>query len=861
MKYYLRNIVYSLTVVLISTSHSIAQLKIPNFPDSLFPTYYWQRVTHFKTLPQAKNEIIFLGNSITDGAEWSELFADIHVKNRGISGDITAGVINRLSEVTDRKPKKIFLLIGVNDLSKNISADSALKNIFFIAEYVRQQSPATKLFVQSILPVNNFFGKFNTHTNKGALILTINKELFNNAALHHYTFIDLFPYFSDADGKLSKQFTNDGLHLLGDGYMLWKHIIYPYVYDLQQMPSLIPMPILLKWRDGLFPIYKCKNIVAKKSDGLLKEAELLQSIFSEFGYSVIVSEKLANDEPFIQFELDNKKITSDNKEAYQLEITSNKILLTAVTAHGIFNGIQTLRQLMRDGVMIDNCIISDSPAFSWRGYMIDVGRNYMTVDLLKQQIEMLSRYKFNVFHFHSTEDIAWRFEIKQYPQLTAPETMLRNKGLYYTQNEIKDLIQFCKNRYITFVPEIDIPGHSAAFKRAMKTDMQSDSGIVYLKNILKEICTTYDIDYLHIGADEVKITNSNFIPEMTNYIEGFGKKVIGWQPGGNFTDNTLRQLWMDDNAHTSANTNIKFIDSRHLYLNHIDPLEAVTTIFNRKIGDKNKGDNSLLGGEICMWNDRAAATGEDILKMNPVYPGMLAFSERSWRGGGQSGWIANISDGDIKGVKEFEKRLVDQKKIFFNDLPFTYVKQSDIVWNLFGPFNNDGDLSKKFEPEIEQKKLNLLKRYKQVIGGTIVLRHWWAPLIKGAIDSAKENTTWYAATKIWSDEAGEKLFWVGFNNISRSPATDSPPAYEWNNKGDAVWVNGNLIDPPNWKRAGQKGNSEIPLIDEGYEYREPTKIFLQQGWNDILIKAPIGSFKGKDWQNPVKWMFTFVEVN
>ena len=643
--------------------------------------------------------------------------------------------------------------------------------------------------------------------------------------------------------------------------MLWKHIIYPYVYDLQQMPSLIPMPILLKWRDGLFPIYKCKNIVAKKSDGLLKEAELLQSIFSEFGYSVIVSEKLANDEPFIQFELDNKKITSDNKEAYQLEITSNKILLTAVTAHGIFNGIQTLRQLMRDGVMIDNCIISDSPAFSWRGYMIDVGRNYMTVDLLKQQIEMLSRYKFNVFHFHSTEDIAWRFEIKQYPQLTAPETMLRNKGLYYTQNEIKDLIQFCKNRYITFVPEIDIPGHSAAFKRAMKTDMQSDSGIVYLKNILKEICTTYDIDYLHIGADEVKITNSNFIPEMTNYIEGFGKKVIGWQPGGNFTDNTLRQLWMDDNAHTSANTNIKFIDSRHLYLNHIDPLEAVTTIFNRKIGDKNKGDNSLLGGEICMWNDRAAATGEDILKMNPVYPGMLAFSERSWRGGGQSDWIANISDGDIKGVKEFEKRLVDQKKIFFNDLPFTYVKQSDIVWNLFGPFNNDGDLSKKFEPEIEQKKLNLLKRYKQVIGGTIVLRHWWAPLIKGAIDSAKENTTWYAATKIWSDEAGEKLFWVGFNNISRSPATDSPPAYEWNNKGDAVWVNGNLIDPPNWKRAGQKGNSEIPLIDEGYEYREPTKIFLQQGWNDILIKAPIGSFKGKDWQNPVKWMFTFVEVN
>ena len=134
-------------------------------------------------------------------------------------------------------------------------------------------------------------------------------------------------------------------------------------------------------------------------------------------------------------------------------------------------------------------------------------------------------------------------------------------------------------------------------------------------------------------------------------------------------------------------------------------------------------------------------------------------------------------------------------------------------------------------------------------------------MIKGMLDSAKENTTWYAQTKVWSPVDRVQSFWIGFNNLSRSMATDSPPAGAWDNKGSAVWVNGNLIPPPQWIRGGQKGNLEIPLIDEGYAYRAPTKIFLKQGWNDVLIKVPVGSFKGKDWQNPVKWMFTFVPVD
>jgi hypothetical protein len=395
----------------------------------------------------------------------------------------------------------------------------------------------------------------------------------------------------------------------------------------------------------------------------------------------------------------------------------------------------------------------------------------------------------------------------------------------------------------------------------MKVDMQSDSGIVYLKNILKEICTTYDVPYMHIGADEVKIVNKNFIPEISAYIESYGKKLIGWQPGGNFTNNTIRQLWMDDNAHKTDLSELQLIDSRHLYLNHLDPLESVVTIYNRQIGKVDAQNKNVLGGTICMWHDRAIANEIDILQMNPVYPGMLAFAERSWQGGGKVDWVANISDGDVQGFSSFEKRLLDNKKQYFTNLSFPYVQQTSLQWNLIGPFKNEGNLTKIFWPEQNPSKDKMAKGVvKKTTGGTIVLRHWWAPLIKGAIDVPTDSSTWYAQTNIWSDEAKQTPCWIGFYNISRSQASDSPAENTWNNIGNTVWVNGKKVEPPNWQRKGQIGNLEIPLTDEGYEYRNPTIIYLEKGWNNILIKAPMGSFKSTNWANPKKWMFTFVPL-
>jgi hexosaminidase len=852
--------IIELLVLIFFANNLQAQVSLPHYPDSLFSTYYHQRVSHFKSLPETKEDVIFLGNSITDGGEWSELFNDLTIKNRGISGDVSTGVLNRIDEVAQRRPAKIFLLIGVNDLARSISTDSVAKNILLITSYLKEQTPSTQLFVQSILPVNDAFGKFAGHTNKGEQIKQLNEKLRQQADQYSYTFIDLHASFSGENGKLQKDLTNDGLHMMGKGYLLWKHLIYPYVFGLQKQTSLLPQPQKLQWKKGFFPLYECRSILISDKT-LQKDAVWLKNELRRQGLSVSIHDKVQDrSQKTIELRLGKVNVPMLEEEAYHLEVNAEKVLLTANTPHGIYNGLQTLLQLTRDGATMDACSVTDWPFFAWRGYMIDVGRNYMSTDLLKQQIDVMARYKFNVFHFHPTEDIAWRIAIKQYPQLTAPENMLRNKGQYYSVDEIKDLIAYCKERYITFVPEIDMPGHSAAFKRAMQTDMQSDAGLVIVKNILKELCETYDVPYLHIGADEVKVTDQRFIPEVTAYLQSFGKKVIGWQPGGNFTDNTMRQLWMDDNGKITGNTNIQYIDSKHLYLNHMDPLESVVTIFNRKIGNQQVGNASALGGTICMWHDRTVAKEEDVLRMNPVYPAMLAFAERIWRGGGQAGWVSNISDGDVPSFTDFENRLLDHKKIYFANKAFPYVKQSNISWNLFGPYKNEGELSKKFAPELSSPDTISLKPYTTAIGGTVVLRHWWAPLINGAIEQPSDSTTWYATTKIWSDEVGEKGFWIGFNNLSRSPATDSPPVDGWDNKSSSIWVNGKLISPPKWKRGGEKGNSEIPLTDEGYEYRNATKINLKKGWNTVLIKAPVGSFKGKNWQNPVKWMFTFVPV-
>jgi lysophospholipase L1-like esterase len=806
-------------------------------------------------LPRTKGDIIFLGNSITDGGEWNELFNDLSIKNRGISGDRTVSVLNRLDEVYSRSPAKVFLLIGINDLARNISTDSVVKNIIWIVELIKEKSPQTKLYIQSILPVNETFGLFRDHTRKRAEILQINKALFDSAARYQYEFIDIFSALADTTGRLNADYTNDGLHLTGTGYLKWKDAIYSKVVEV---PSIIPMPQKITWSNNKFLLSQCRNILITDTS-FKKEAALVQKLLAGKGFLVPVKLNAQRDEVQIELRKENGLSEQNNNEAYSLTISKNRVLLRAVTPHGFFNAIQTLSQLIINNE-VQSCEISDWPAFAWRGFMVDVARNYQSIKQLKQQIDVMAAYKLNVFHFHLTEDIAWRLQSKQYPQLTDSKNMIRNPGKYYSIDEMKELIAYCKERYITLIPEIDMPGHSAAFKRAMGVDMQSAEGVVICGNILAELCSEFDIPFVHLGGDEVKITNKEFLPQMIALLKLYKKKVIAWDPGGNVPEGTLLQMWV---GNAKPKDKYPAIDSRHLYLNHFDPFDGVVATFNHQVCDVPVGSKDKLGAILCNWPDRRVEKEEDLINMNAEYPVMLSFAERCWQGGGWKNYLSDIgSPGNERynAFVEFENRLLQHGSLYFKSHSFPYIKQSDIEWKLIGPFANKGKTETVFEPEATSFIDTVqLKNYPSVFGGTIWLRHFWSPMIGSHLDNQQDSSTYYAIRKIWSDEAGEKNFWIGFNNIGRANATDSPPYGEWDYKSSRVWVNGKLISPPNWKHAGQKGDLEKPLTDEGYEYREPAKIYLQKGWNTVLIKAPVCKFSG-EWQNPVKWMFTFVQL-
>lgn len=845
-----------------------AQTPIPDYPDSLFSTYYHQKATQYKRLPKEKGQTVFLGNSITDGGSWSELFQDANIVNRGISGDVTKGVLNRLENVVQGKPEKVFLLIGTNDLAHGAEKDSVIRRTRQIVSLIHEHSPGTKIFVQSIFPVNGKPGKFPGHAKNGAAIKAINKALKQKAGEDNYTYIDVYGALKNQDDKMDLAYSNDGLHLLGKGYMIWKHLIYPYVYDLQEKPALIPKPQSLTWNENQqFPLYKEPAIVSKE-DSLEAEAETLQRALKKKGVHSKINDGPSRDKsPSIILKIDTIDVPRYKKEGYTLNVGEQTITITGNTTHGVFNGIQTLRQLIRDGVFVDGVQIKDWPAFSWRGYMIDVGRNYQSISQIKEQIDEMAHYKLNIFHFHLTEDVAWRLQIKQYPELTKGKTMTRDAGQYYTIDQMHDLIHYAENRHITLVPEIDMPGHSEAFKKATDVDMQSEKGLDIVKNIVTEVDSTYNVPYLHIGADEVEFTNEDFIPEVTQLAHNQGKTTIGWAPGGNYDDKTIRQLWKSEGPQDTIeqNENSRYIDSRALYINHMDPLSGVVSIFNHKIDDVEHGNQNRLGGEIALWNDDRAKDQESILNMNFAYPALLAFGERAWRGGGHDRLTADMgphTSSRYKAFTDFENRLLDHKIQFFQDKPFPYVAQSDIQWKLFGPYDNGGELTKSFWPEeSEAARLTNAKDSLHVNGGTIWLRHFFTPAVEGALDDPEENSTWYAFRRIYSPADTTGKFWISFYNPSRSYAIATPEDGQWDKRESQLWINDEKIDPPKWTYPGRDNETwEDPLVDESYEARPPTEVQLHKGWNTILVKAPAGSFEGKSWQHPVKWMFTVVQV-
>lgn len=563
------------------------------------------------------------------------------------------------------------------------------------------------------------------------------------------------------------------------------------------------------------------------------------------------------------------EIKQNTNEAYKLKIQKNNISITAKTETGVYWAKQTLKQLInkeQDGSLsIPCCEIIDWPAFPVRGFMHDVGRSFIPIEELKQQISLLSQFKINVFHWHLTEDIAWRLESKKYPQLNAADNMIRFKGKYYTQEEAKELVNFCKKHHILLIPEIDMPGHSAAFERAMGCTMQSTKGIKILKELIDEISNVFDVPYLHIGTDEVVFTNPDFVPEMVAYIRAKGKQVISWNPGWNYKEGEIdmTQLW---SYRGKAQKNIPAIDSRFHYLNHFDNYGDIISLYHSKIGNRDNSNSGVAGAILGVWNDRKLTNTEQILLQNNFYPNMLALAERAWLGGGSEYFNKNgvILQANDTAFIDFERRMLFHKNSTLKGQVFPYTKQTNIEWNITAPFPNNGKLATKFPPEDKLASAYYYKGKKYSVfpakGASIYLRHTWGKLVPAFYESPQENHTAYAYTWVYSSKQQKVGLWAEFQNYSRSEDDLPPPQGKWDYKESKIWLNNTEILPPFWNSTHHVKDSEIRLTNENMVARKPIPVNLKKGWNQIFIKLPVGKFSTPE-VRLVKWMFTCLLVD
>lgn len=566
------------------------------------------------------------------------------------------------------------------------------------------------------------------------------------------------------------------------------------------------------------------------------------------------------------------EIPMNRDEAYRLNVTRKRITVEAVTEQGVYWAMQTLRQLAEkknSKIQIQGAEIVDWPAFRVRGFMQDVGRSYISLEELKREIAVLAKFKINVFHWHLTENQSWRLESKIFPMLNASANTTRMPGKYYTLEEAKELVAFCKEHHMTLIPEIDMPGHSAAFIRTFRHDMQSPEGMKILKLLLDEVCETFDVPYLHIGTDEVQFTNPRFVPEMVSYVRSKGKKVISWNPGWHYKPGEIdmTQLW---SYRGKAQEGIPAIDSRFHYLNHFDTFGDIVALYNSRIYNKEQGSDDLAGTILAIWNDRLIDSEWDMIIENNFYPNMLAVAERAWKGGGteyfdKNGTILPTDEQSelFKNFADFERRLLWHKEHTFAGYPFAYVRQTNVKWNITDAFPNGGDLTKTFPPEeslqdsytYEGKTYNV----RPAIGAGIYLRHVWGTLVPGFYKEPEENHTAYAYTYVYSPKEQTVGLWVEFQNYSRSEADLPPLQGKWDYKESRIWINEQEVLPPVWTATHRTKSNEITLGNENCVVRPPLEVRLQKGWNKVFMKLPVGKFTSPE-VRLVKWMFTAVFV-
>ncbi len=633
---------------------------------------------------------------------------------------------------------------------------------------------------------------------------------------------------------------------------------------------LLPKPQQIKMNAGSFNLAQPITVTTPKSaDFVFVSNELNSFITANSG-------NLGTGSASIVVELTSSVAGAEfQDEAYSIEITADKIIILATTSKGAYWAVQTLWQLAEgSGNTVNACKITDWPAFRLRGYMHDVGRSFLEFDELKKHIRLLSRYKINTFHWHLTENQGWRLESKVYPQLNANSSFSRYPGKYYTIEQAKELVKYAREHGIQVIPEIDMPGHSEAFRKAMGHVMLTSAGLAEMKVIMTEACETFaDVEWMHIGSDEVRdpdkaganISVEYFIQQMTSHIRAKGKKIVVWRPGHGYTESDVDMVHMWSSGGSTLGS-LPSIDSRLHYINHYDQYADVVSLYNSTIAMQTKGSHQYPGLIVGIWNDRMVPTDRDIVIQNAFYQSMLAAAERSWLGGGKGYFYTigtKLDPTDIE-FADWERRFLYHKANHLKDEPIAYVKQTNVLWKITDPFPNNGNVNTVFPPETQEPATSYTyngKAYNtsSAVGAGIYLRHVWGTLIPAFYANPQANHTAYTYTYVYSPTQQTVGLQLEFQNYGRSEADLAAPQGQWDYYNSKVWLNGAAINPPVWQNTHTSKTNEITLKNENFTARPPIPVTLNEGWNKVLIKLPNNGFSRNE-VRLMKWMFTFVFV-
>jgi len=385
--------------------------------------------------------------------------------------------------------------------------------------------------------------------------------------------------------------------------------------------KIVPQPAILKNLGGTFKLNAgTKILLNNESEEMKNIASFLSGHLEKFygienkktGYSLSATRKSI----FIRLDPSLKT----GKEGYHLHVTPKGIVLEAAQPNGLFYGIQTIIQLMPAAkqqlteVILPAVEIKDTPRLVWRGLHLDVGRHFMPKEFVMKYIDYMAMHKFNTFHWHLTEDQGWRIEIKKYPKLTEigsvrKETLVgiwpKSKeydgtphGGFYTQEEVKEIVAYATKRYITVVPEIEMPGHALAALAAypkygctggpyevgthwgVYDDVfcaGNESAFTFLQDVMDEVLPLFPGEYFHMGGDECPKTRwkkcplcqkrmtdnglktehelqSYFVRRIEKYLNQKGKKMIGWEEilEGGLAPNAVVMSWRNDKIGIAA---------------------------------------------------------------------------------------------------------------------------------------------------------------------------------------------------------------------------------------------------------------------------------------------------------------------